>query len=446
MFSSFQYLLSASGLTNSLDTYAVLAVISAVLILAFIYDDFADKIRIPAIILLILTGVGLKELATRLAIETPPLKHLLPTTATIALLLIVLEGALELRAHGNTRKIVTRASISAFICIFATTIGIAGLLMVRTEAGILDALLSATTFSIISSTVAIPSVANLSKKRREFVIYESSISDIFGVIIFNFFLVNEVLNFGSFARLFRDLVLIVVLSIMASFIVMVLLRKLKSNARFSLILSILIFVYAISKILHLSSLVIILVFGVLLVNADKIPLNYIRKLTKYRRLKTDTGSLLKFTSEIAFVAKTVVFVLFGFTIEPETIFTLNAAFYGSAVVVIYLTVRLVVLKLVKVELLPNLFVAPRGLITILLFLSIPNYRAIEALNSGTVLFVIFVSCSIMPIGFSLARRFDKSGETQIKEGFSDLNVAGEHEPQDNGNGQPQQAHSDTESA
>jgi len=65
-----------------LNTYALLAIFSAILILAFIYDDFADKIKIPAIILLIATGVGLKELSIAVDIRVADLNSLLPTVGT----------------------------------------------------------------------------------------------------------------------------------------------------------------------------------------------------------------------------------------------------------------------------------------------------------------------------------------------------------------------------
>ena len=41
--------------------------------------------------------------------------------------------------------------------------------------------------SVISSAIAIPSARNLSQSLREFVTYESSLSDIFGVIFFKLF-------------------------------------------------------------------------------------------------------------------------------------------------------------------------------------------------------------------------------------------------------------------
>jgi len=45
---------------------------------------------------------------------------------------------------------------------------------------------SAIPLAIISSAVAIPSAAGLLKQDREFVVYESTFSDILGIMIFNY--------------------------------------------------------------------------------------------------------------------------------------------------------------------------------------------------------------------------------------------------------------------
>ena len=57
------------------------------------------------------------------------------------------------------------------------------------------ALASAIPIGIISSAIAIPSAKNLLNNEKEFITYESSLSDIFGVIFFNFITLND--NIGS---------------------------------------------------------------------------------------------------------------------------------------------------------------------------------------------------------------------------------------------------------
>ena len=48
--------------------------------------------------------------------------------------------------------------------------------------------------AIISSAIAIPSAQSLDQKSREFIIYESSLSDIIGVIVFNFVALNAIID------------------------------------------------------------------------------------------------------------------------------------------------------------------------------------------------------------------------------------------------------------
>lgn len=47
-----------------------------------------------------------------------------------------------------------------------------------------SALLYAVPFSIISSAIAIPSTRSMCRENREFVVYDTSFSDILGVVFF----------------------------------------------------------------------------------------------------------------------------------------------------------------------------------------------------------------------------------------------------------------------
>jgi cell volume regulation protein A len=85
--------------------------------------------------------------------------------------------------------------------IFVLSFGIALTMHYCFGYGLHRALANAVPLSIISSSIAIPSTRNFSAGQREFVIYESSISDILGVILFNFITQNVsfgVLSFGVF--------------------------------------------------------------------------------------------------------------------------------------------------------------------------------------------------------------------------------------------------------
>src|SRR5690554_5304355 len=78
------------------------------------------------------------------------------------------------------------------------------------------ALIGAIPLTVISSAIAIPSAINLGKKNKEFVTYESSISDILGVLFFDFVFRNVTIDFFSFWVFLFQIILIAVVSFIAT--------------------------------------------------------------------------------------------------------------------------------------------------------------------------------------------------------------------------------------
>ena len=120
---------------------------------------------------------------------------------------------------------------------------------------------------MISSAVAIPSATGLAQQPREFVVYESSLSDILGVLVFYAWLES-----GRLARS-RSLPISwaasrsrLVAAVAAALGLYVLINKLEGHVRFLPMLAGLVLLYAIGKELHLSPLVLVLVCGLLLNN------------------------------------------------------------------------------------------------------------------------------------------------------------------------------------
>ena len=84
---------------------------------------------------------------------------------------------------------------------------------------------------------------------------------------------------------------------------------------------------------------------------------------------------------------------------------LNTESLGWALVIVASIVvfRALFLKLFKVPLKPLLFIAPRGLITILLFLSILPENSISLVDNALVIQVIMISALVMMIGLMTSR-------------------------------------------
>jgi NhaP-type Na+/H+ or K+/H+ antiporter len=108
------------------------------------------------------------------------------------------------------------------------------------------------------------------------------------------------------------------------------------------------------------------------------------------------------TMESAFVMRTFFFVIFGITISVSALLDVNVALISLLLVALFLLIRFVLLKLVvRKDILPQLFIAPRGLITILLFFSIPVELQVSSFNAGILLFVVLITSFAMTLALVL---------------------------------------------
>ena len=104
------------------------------------------------------------------------------------------------------------------------------------------------------------------------------------------------------------------------------------------------------------------------------------------------------TIETAFVVRTFFFVVFGITIALSSLLDLKVAIISICVLIaLYLSRFLFIKIFIQKDIYPQVFLSPRGLITILLFFAIPPEYQTEAFNSGILLYTIIISCIIMAV-------------------------------------------------
>jgi hypothetical protein len=87
----------------------------------------------------------------------------------------------------------------------------------------------------------------------------------------------------------------------------------------------------------------------------------------------------------------------SFSNSFSTVINLNkVAGISSLIIISIYLIRYVLLKIfLGKDILPQLFIAPRGLITVLLFYAIPEEAILESFEPGILLFVIIVTSLIM---------------------------------------------------
>ena len=99
-------------------------------------------------------------------------------------------------------------------------------------------------------------------------IYESTISDILGIVAFYSVLTLSQASEGSsvYGEMFGNLFLTIIFSVFLSYIIIYAFQNIRGHVKLFLIIAILLLIYAIGKLFHLSSLIMILVFGLILNN------------------------------------------------------------------------------------------------------------------------------------------------------------------------------------
>jgi potassium/hydrogen antiporter len=385
-------------------TTTIIITICTLLLLAYVFDISSALTKIPSVILLLLLGWTVKQAVEMFSIRIPDLNPLLPILGTIGLILIVLEGSLELELNKSKLPLIKKSLLNALIPMFALAFLFAFAFQYFSQISFKMALVNAIPFCVISSAIAIPSARNLSNFNKEFITYESSLSDIFGVLLFNFIALNQIINAHSFGNFATQLLLIIVISFVAVLGLSFLLSRIKHHITFTPIILIVILIYAVSKVYHLPGLIFILVFGLFLGNLDELKrFNWIEKL-RPEKLDKEVKKFKEITTEATFLTRALFFLLFGFLMQAKEILNPATIPWAAGIVLSIILVRWIALKFSKLPSSPLLFVAPRGLITILLFLSILPEQGISIVNKSFVIQTIILSILVMMLGLMTAKK------------------------------------------
>ena len=393
-----------------MSTVSILFALPLLVIFSYLFDAFARKTKFPAVILLLLTGVLIRVITSANGYEDFEfLNDLIPVLGTIGLILIVLEGALELEINRQKLPTILKGFLSAIVILLLNIVIISWLFNYFLGMELHTATIFATPLSIISSAVAIPSAANLLNQDKEFVVYESTFSDILGIVIFNYAIRQAesgqpMIAIESIVGLGLQILGIVVISTLITYVLFRLLQNIEHHVKFFLILSLLILVYAIGKFFHLPALLTIFIFGVFLSNIKELLPKF---LLRYFQLNQSEKGLHEFhilTAESTFIVRTFFFLFFGFSIVISDFDSFIPLVYGVLVFAIMFLIRYLYFVLTSFKIKPSvlLYMSPRGLISILLFLQIKDLEIIQleksVIDERMLLIVILTSMLVMTLG------------------------------------------------
>ncbi len=396
-----------------METYPFIIAISIITVLSFLFNSLADKTNFPSVLLLIFLGVGVKVVMQKFNLEID-FFPVLESLGVIGLIMIVLEAALDLKLERDKRGIISRSMLIAFVSLILTSLIIAFVFSwLVPYIDFYIAFLYAIPLAIMSSAIIIPSVVNLGEHKREFMIYESTFSDIFGIMLF--FYVEAGINWHSFGEVVShisiNLLTTIVVSLIIGYVLVWALQALKTRTKFFLIMAVLLLLYAIGKLMHISSLLIILIFGLVLNNQEVFFRGKLSNLISNRGIFRLLEDFKLFTAETSFLIRTFFFVFFGMTLTFDAFLGLNVWIMSLLVLLSIFIVRFTMFKLIqKKKFYPEVLIAPRGLISILLYYSIPEELKVEDFETGILFVVIIITSLIMAVSI-MKHKNEKSSDS-----------------------------------
>jgi NhaP-type Na+/H+ or K+/H+ antiporter len=371
--------------------YVLIVGASLIVILSYLFSLFSQKTAVPSVILLIVLGFFSKRLFG-IGVNDVDWIFSLEILGIVGLMLIVLEGALDLKLSRDRWPLIWKSGLIALfslgINVFVFTFG---LQLIINNLDFLTAFIYAIPLSIISSAIVIPSVEHMEEEKKEFLIYESTLSDIFGLILFYAVINNVDKGDATIVGLhvISNISGTMILSVVVSYALIIFFQRISSQVKLFLFISVLLLLYAIGKIFHLSSLLIILVFGLILENRQIFFSGFMKKFLKEKEIKQVLSDFKLLTRESAFIVRTFFFFVFGLSITLAGIFKPDIVIGSFVFLVVLFGVRWLLFKLiVKEDFTPQVFIAPRGLISVLLYFAIPSQFLINDFETGILLFII----------------------------------------------------------
>jgi Na+:H+ antiporter len=392
------------------------ALLGGLIVLAFTANRLFRHTRIPDHVVLIVIGVLLGPVFHWIDVEK--LKPVTQAFGTLALIVILFEGGLELKLRETIRHF--RGAFVLSILAYVLTVGLVALVAhAGLQLSINSSLLVGAVVGCTSSSMVLPILQQLktSEATRVTLLLEASVGDVLAVLTAERLI--EQGRGGALHNFLPALTREVGIPLILALVVGALwsrLLLLLSEERFCHVLTfgIVLLLYAASQALHGSGLIAVLVFGLTLANLSGGNRSLIESAAE---LETIPGqqhlSIFTFHSELAFLLRTFFFALLGAVMEfvPPRYLLPTLGILGAIVLGRWIAARLTRWSSQEI---PDkernliIWILPRGLITAVLAVQVvesmgPKFAFLPAVAFA----VILVTNAIVILGSVTARTQEK---------------------------------------
>ncbi len=381
-----------------MNAYLFLIGLCVIIIISFFTNMLAKRTNIPSVLILIGMGVIIQQAFIYFKME-PNYDGTLEVLGIIGLIMIVLEAALDLELTKEKWPIIWKSFTIAALSLGITSVSISFIIQLFIhELQFISAFVYALPLSIMSSAIIIPSVAHLTNYKKEFLIYESTFSDILGIMVF--YMIIENIDIEGMRQLSfvigGNIFLTFFISVVLSYILLYIIQNIRGDAKFFLFLAVLVLLYSVGKIFHLSSLIIILMFGLLLRNHNVLLFGKLKVWLRDSKVDIVFEQFRMITVETSFLVRTFFFVVFGISLPLASLLSWRVWLISVIFLIISYLVRYILFYWVEnKDTMPQTFISPKGLISILLFFAIPEELRINGFQKGILFVVIIVTNIVM---------------------------------------------------
>ena len=381
-----------------MNAYPFLIGLCVIVILSFFTNIIGKKTKIPSVLLLIALGVGIQQLLEYFKMD-PDYSRTLELLGIIGLIMIVLEAALDLELKRDKWPIIWKSFAIAALSLGLTSVSISFIILLFIPGlNFISALVYALPLSIMSSAIIIPSVVHLSGYKREFLIYEGTFSDILGIMVF--YMIIENMHVEGMRQLSfiigGNIFLTLAISVILSYILLYIIQNIRGEAKFFLFLAVLVLLYSVGKLFHLSSLIMILMFGLLLRNHNVLLFGKLKEWLRDSKIENVFDQFRMITIETSFLVRTFFFVVFGISLPLASLLSWRVWLISVIFLVISYLARYLLYYLIENKnTMPQALISPRGLISILLYFAIPESLSNNGFQKGILFVVIIVTNIIM---------------------------------------------------
>lgn len=386
--------------------------LGSIIVLAFVANRLFRYTRIPDLIVLI--GVGILLGPVLHWVDAARFKPVTHAFGTLALIVILFEGGLELKLRETIRHFPGALLLS--LLSYVVTVSLVavvmqeGLHLSQNSSLLIGAVVGCTSSSMVLPFLQQMRVAEVTKVT---LLLDASLGDVLAVLT-----VESLLNLGSgslpdlLPRVLHEFAVPVILALLVGALWSRLL-PLPSEQRFWQVLTfgVVLLLYAVNEALHASGLIAVLVFGLTLAN---FPAKFRPPMESVEALAVAPGEehlpVLTFHSELAFLLRTFFFVLLGVVVEflPPRYLVPTAGILGAILTARWLAARVTRWSRSQApehERALIVWILPRGLITAVLAIQVVNARGSEFRFLPAVAFaIILVTNAIVVLGSIQARK------------------------------------------